>query len=173
MDFAPESIAFREFEPLPPEQRSAEVKFASARLYIDKYAEHREVFEMLRPIAKIHGEGTKTVVRALLFYRDALAAAPKNGPRRGPLAHVLKLSQRDFRPLPPTTGRQRVRGLSVRLYVGKFREHAEAYQYLQEQDLHGDAAKTLVRALLAYRDLVLAPLSRTGHAQGTLFAAQR
>jgi len=64
-------IAVREFEP-QPNRRSARVKTVSARLRIDLYLEHRQAYEFLQEMQLLHGEGNKTIVRALLHYRDTV-----------------------------------------------------------------------------------------------------
>lgn len=51
----------------------------------------------------------------------------------------------------------------MRLYVDKIQEHREAYEFLQRmQDLHGDGGKTIVRALLHYRDSVVGSFGESG-----------
>ena len=60
---------------------------------------------------------------------------------------------RRFSLLPEEERSNKVRSLSARLFVGKWREHAEAAAFLDEQvTAHGEGVDTLVRALLLYRD---------------------
>jgi len=60
---------------------------------------------------------------------------------------------RRFSLLPEEDRSNKVRSLSARLFVGKWREHAEAAAFLDEQvTAHGEGVDTLVRALLLYRD---------------------
>lgn len=60
---------------------------------------------------------------------------------------------RRFSLLPEEERSNKVRSLSARLFVGKWKEHAEAAAFLDEQvTAHGEGVDTLVRALLLYRD---------------------
>ena len=150
------TIAERDFSPVPADQRQrpARVPNVSARLYIDRVTEHRDVVAFLTDIVDLHGEGTKTIVRSLIHYRDTVIGA--NG---RPLNPVVAL--RDFTPIPRAERPEepaKPKNLSARLYIDKWREHRDAFEFLSRmQNLHGDGAKTLVRALLHYRDTVVVP----------------
>jgi hypothetical protein len=50
-------------------------------------------------------------------------------------------------------GGNRIKSLSFRLYVDKWQEHKEAFEFLfQRGRIHGEGIETVVRALLLYRD---------------------
>ena len=162
------SIAERDFQPVPAadRRRPARVPNVSTRLYIDRVAEHKDVFDFVREI-DLHGEGTKTIVRSLLHYRDTVIGS--NG---SPLAPEVAL--RDFRAIPRDqrpTEPVKPKGLSARLYIDKWREHREAFEFLRRmQEMHGDGGKTLVRALLHYRDTIVRPREEAQGGQLTLDA---
>ena len=67
-------IAQKAFTAVAPRQRQTpeRIKHVSARLYIDKWIEHRQAYECLQAQQEFHGEGLKTLVRALLHYRDTV-----------------------------------------------------------------------------------------------------
>lgn len=74
---------------------------------------------------------------------------------------------RRFSLLPEEERSNKVRSLSARLFVGKWREHAEAAAFLDEQvTAHGEGVDTLVRALLLYRDHVRGASSAPAAAVG-------
>jgi hypothetical protein len=149
------SIAERDFQPIPADQRQrpARVPSVSARLYVSKVQEHKEAFDFIKDMQEMHGEGTKTVVRALVHYEQTIIGT--NGSFLNP-----EVALRAFRPLPREERpvKQQTKGLSARLYIDRWAEHRQAYEFIQrQQELHGDGAKTLVRALLNYRDAVIRP----------------
>jgi hypothetical protein len=136
--------------PAGQRQRPARVHSISARLYIGKIAEHRDAFSFLKQMQDLHGAGIKTIVRALLHYRETVIGDDVE-PSDPDIAY------REFRPIPADQrpAKQPIKGVSVRLYVDKYIEHREAYAFLQSmQDLHGDGARTIVKALLHYRDSI-------------------
>lgn len=145
-----------DFTPLPPRQRvtPARTRSIPARLYIDRWREHREAYQFLQQVQKLHGAGAKTLVRALLYYRDTVAQplekiAASSTPTRIPAA--LRIGRSEFQVL--RSRGQRVKHISVRLYIDRWTEHREAYEFLQrQQQLSGDGNKTIVRAILHYRD---------------------
>jgi len=87
----PSTLDLYDFKALPAFKRQypKRTRHVSARLYIDKYEEHREANEFLESHKDLHGDGSRTVVRALLLYRDVLAgrqahplaAPPPTNPR--------------------------------------------------------------------------------------------
>lgn len=67
----------------------------------------------------------------------------------------MALTSRKFRLLPERARSSRVRSLGVRLAVGKWEEHKEAAEFIDEVvTAHGELVDTVVRALLLYRDHV-------------------
>jgi hypothetical protein len=145
-----------DFSPVPPAKRRSpgRVKSIPARLYIDQYREHREAYKFLQERQKLHGAGGRTLVRSLLFWRDAVA---------DPLEEMRDASgklavPKDMRPLladfqPLRGSGTSIKHVSVRLYIDKWIEHREAYEFIQRQQrLHGEGNKTIVRAILLYRD---------------------
>jgi hypothetical protein len=155
------SIAELDFHPVPPSERKSpgRVKSLPARLYIDRWAEHREAWEFLRSVQRFHGEGAKTIVRALLHYeRTVIEPLEARGGRAGgDLPPELVAARLEFHPLG---GRgRRIKHVSARLYIDRWAEHREAYEFIQRmQDLHGEGNKTIVRALLHYQRTVHEPL---------------
>lgn len=162
-----------EFTPVPPSKRRSpgRIKSVPARLYIDRFDEHRQAYEFLQDVQRLHGEGTKTLVRALLHWRDTVAA-PLEEARAKTNGAPLKLSselQRALMEFTPIDGRRsaRIKSVSARLYVDKYLEHREAYEFLQGQRrLHGDVNRTIVKAILHYRDTVHRRLERQRRKRG-------
>lgn len=147
-----------DFTPVPPRQRvtPARTRSVPARLYVDRWREHREAYQYLQEVQKLYGAGAKTLVRALLHYKDTVAEpleklAAKAGGRPSRLPDSIRAALREFQPIK---GRgQRIKHISVRLYIDRWAEHREAYEFLQrQQKLSGDGNKTIVRAILHYRD---------------------
>lgn len=145
-----------DFSPVPPDKRRSpgRVKSVPSRLYIDQYREHREAYKFLQERQKLYGAGGKTLVRALLFWRDSVVdPLEKSRDRNGKM-----VVPKDMRPLladfqPVRSGGSRIKHVSVRLYIDKWIEHREAYEFIQRQQrLHGEGNKTIVRAVLHYRD---------------------
>jgi hypothetical protein len=157
-------LRFRlDFRPVPLADRQVpgRVKNIPARLYIDKFIEHKEAYNFLQEIQELHGEGTKTVVRALLYYRDAVInkLAEIEGSDSEEEEKLILVSRLDFK--PNSAGEDRIKHVSVRLYIDKFIEHREAYAFISEiQTNQGEGIKTLVRALLYYRDNVVPLLAQ-------------
>jgi hypothetical protein len=147
-----------DFSAVPPSRRRSpgRVKSVPARLYIDRFEEHRQAYQFLQRVQKLHGAGTKTLVRALLHWRDTVAeplekSRDKDGRLRVPDGLLFAVT--DFTPID---GRgNRIKHISARLYIDKWIEHREAYEFIQRQQrLHGEGNKTIVRAVLHYRDAV-------------------
>lgn len=144
-----------DFQPVPQRQRKTpgRVKSVPVRLRIDQYEEHERAYEFLKEVNNIHGLGSKTLVRALLHYRDTVVRPIESGSVRPTDPSVL-ISRLDFTPQRGRKG-SRVKHASARLYIDKWIEHRQAYEFLQKQsEIHGEGAKTIVRALLHYRDTV-------------------
>jgi len=151
-----------EFTAVPDDQREspARVRSIQARLYTDRFIEHEQAFDFLSEAQSVHGEGTKLPVRALLHYRDDVAEPVRKLRARGKrdVPKDLEIAVREF---IPQTDRDtdRVKTVSARLRIDLYLEHREAYEFLQEmQTLHGEGNKTIVKALLHYRDTVYGPL---------------
>lgn len=157
----PTLIARLDFIPVPEKERTVpgRVKSLPARLYIDKFVEHRRAYDFLQEMQELHGEGVKTIVRSLLYYRDTVAEPLEKLGSKVDLSDEAFLRARlDFQPVPPrqrhTPGR--VRHVSVRLYIDKFIEHRQAYEFIRDiQETSGEGNKTIVRALLHYQDQVI------------------
>lgn len=64
-------IAVTEFT-LMPKGNVKDVKNIGARLYIDKYVEHRQAYHFLQEVQKTYSEGNKVIIRALLHYKEAV-----------------------------------------------------------------------------------------------------
>jgi hypothetical protein len=166
MAIDPLLIAQLDFRPVPVIEREqpGRVKSVPARLYIDKYIEHREAYNFIQEMQDLHGEGTKTVVRALLHYRDTIIVGLEEfDDDRRRLPEALLIGQLDFRPVPPAerATQPRIKNVAVRMYIDKYIEHRWAYEFVKEQqDLHGEGNKIIVRALVHYRDTVITPLQQ-------------
>jgi len=157
-----------DFQPIPVAERQSpgRIKSVPARLYIDKWLEHREAYTFIQQQQDLHGDGSRTLVRALVYYRDTVIiplAQRRERQASGKRASAvippeLVIAQLAFTPVPFEQRQDpgRIKHLSARLYIDKYIEHREAYETLQaEQELHGEGLKTLVRALLHYRDGVV------------------
>lgn len=166
METSPALIAQLDFRPVSPAERQTpgRVKSIPARFYVDKWQEHGEAAEFLESQQALHGEGSKTLVRALIYYRDTVIRPLESSQKVGRRATVKAiapermLSQLAFRPVPPERRHRpgRVRHASARLYIDRWVEHRDAYEFIQaQQELHGEGLKTIVRALLHYRDAVI------------------
>jgi len=59
-------------KPVSRSRRKLRVKNFSVRLYIDRYREHREAAEFLQRMQEAERAGNKTIIRALLHYRDTV-----------------------------------------------------------------------------------------------------
>jgi hypothetical protein len=168
------AIARLEFRPIPPNERHTpgRIVYPSARLYIDRFIEHREAYAFLRQQQDLHKEAADTLARALIHYHDSvlkpLEELHKREEETGEHLSIPKAilrTQLAFRPIPPRQRRtpERVMNLSVRLYVDRWVEHRRAAGILEGQGRfygHGGALKTLVRALLYYRDTVIRPTQK-------------
>lgn len=149
-----------DFSPVPSGRRRSpgRVKSVPARLYIDRFQEHREAYQYLQEVQKLHGAGTKTLVRSLLYWRDSVVNPMEES--RAPDGRIqvpehLRHFLTDFTPLDSSRG-NRVKHISARLYIDKWVEHRDAYEFIQRQQrLHGEGNKTIVRAVLHYRDALL------------------
>jgi len=167
-------IAQLDFHPIPPSERRSpgRVKSIPARLYIDQWEEHRQAFSFLQQQQQLHGEGSKTLVRSLIHYRNTVilpleewqekqASSPRK--RQSTPPQELLIALLAFQPVPPSHRHEpaRVKNVSARLYIDKWLEHREAYEFLvAQQQLHGQGLKTIVRALIHYRDTVVAPMTK-------------
>lgn len=153
-------IARREFTELPKAKRHspARIRNVQPRFYIDRYAEHEKAFNLLAQ--QVHGEGPKTLVRALLHYRDTVHRPLERLGRKREVPKELQVGVLDFTPRADTGNR--VKTVGVRLYIDRYVEHREAFEFLQEiqQRLRGDGNKIIVKALIHYIDTVLTPLQR-------------
>ena len=171
MERSPELIAHMDFHPVPAAERQTpgRVKSVPARLYIDKFTEHREAYAFLQQQQDLHGEGSKTMVRALLHYRDDIILPlselrerqAASGRRNHAIPDKCLIARLAFRPVPANARHTpgRVKHVSARLYIDKYVEHRDAYEFIaSQQELHGEGLKTLVRALLHYRDTIIRPL---------------
>ena len=145
-----------DFSPVPASRRRSpgRVKSVPARLYIDRFQEHREAYRYLQQVQKLHGAGTKTLVRSLLHWRDTVVdpiEASRAPDGRIQVPPELRPFLTDFTPLESRGNR--IKHISARLYIDKWVEHREAYEFIQRQQrLHGEGNKTIVRAVLHYRD---------------------
>jgi len=61
-------LAMLDFTP-QRKRRTSRVKGVSARLYIDQISEHRRAYKFLQAQQSLHGDGNKTVIRALNHYK--------------------------------------------------------------------------------------------------------
>lgn len=149
-----------DFTPLPPRQRHspARVKSLPARLMLDRWVEHREAFEFVQRQMRRHGHayGSRLLVNSLLHYRDDIIIPVEQNPALAEQTPYL-ISMLAFHPVPERLRQtpERVKHMSARLYVDRWLEHRQAAEFIQsQQDAHGDGLKTVVRALLHYRDSV-------------------
>lgn len=156
----PALIARLDFRPIPLDERHTpgRVKNLPARLYIDKFEEHRQAYNFLQQMQELHGEGVKTIVRSLLYYRDTVIEPMAKSDTLDLNNESFLRARLDFHPVASgerhTPGR--VRHVSVRLYIDKYIEHREAFEFIRDiQQQSGDGNKTIVRALLHYRDQVI------------------
>ena len=149
-----------DFQPIPANSRQnpPRVKSVPARLYIDKFVEHREAYDFLQEMQNLHGEGVKTIVRSLIYYRDSviIPLSQRSNPSQTSLSDELVLRARlDFQPVPARQRKSpgRVRHVSVRMYIDKYLEHRAAYEFIRDvQRKSGEGNKTIVRALLHYQE---------------------
>jgi len=167
----PPAIAHLEFQPVPPSQRRTpgRIAYPSARLYIDRFVEHREAHNFLQQQMDLYNDASNTLVRAIIHYRDtvllpleAFRERQAKSKRKLTIPSEIERTQIAFHPLTPRQREnpERVKNTSVRLYVDRWQEHREAYEILKSrQELygHGEAQKTIVRAVLHYRDTVVKP----------------
>lgn len=72
----------------------------------------------------------------------------------------MNLALQEFRPLTPPKGKEAIKSVGTRLHIDKFQEHREAAEYLEELDIYGQGTRTLILALLHYRDSVVKPLEQ-------------
>lgn len=156
------TAVFMDFTPVPRDKRHAppRIRNINARLYTHKYREHREAYAFLQEMTELHGEGTKTVVRALNAWADYLEEGTKDG-ERPPLP--------DFTPLPQKAGQdpQKASGVNVRLRIDAYVEHRRAAEIIDEAiQIHGEGTKTIVRALLYFRDNFVRPLETKARTRG-------
>lgn len=83
--------------------------------------------------------------------------------------------EHQFTLLPEAERNSEVRGLSgVRLYVGKYTEHRQAYAFAQERARLRRGSSDLVRALLLYHDYLhgyVTPADPDAHPNGRLRVA--
>lgn len=157
-------LAKRSFTELPPEQRQspARTRNLQARFYIDRYQEHQQAFDFLANFKQTRGEGPKTLVRALLFYRQQViepleALGPDDQIPKELVPWLLDFTAN------PKSRNDRTKAVSIRLHIDKIVEHRQVYEFLQEQQrLHGDGNKTIIRALLNYQRNVFQPLVAKG-----------
>jgi len=157
-------IARREFTELPRQSRHspARTRNLQTRFYNDRYFEHQAAFEFLANSKQTHGEGPKTLVRALLHYRDTVVIPLANLPRGTTPPESIQRAQLDFAPKPPSAT-DRTKAVSIRLHIDKIIEHREVYEFLQRQQrLNGDGNKTVIKALLHYKATVADALGEDG-----------
>jgi len=150
-----------EFTPLPAKERRTpgRVKTVPGRLRIDEFAEHEEVYEFLASLP--HGEASKVLVRALLHFRDSVIDPLEKGGGKDPKLLRLARGEMTRKQLSRSRRKLKVKNFSVRLYIDRYREHREAYEFLKRmQEAERAAGRTIVRALLHYRDTVYRPLER-------------
>lgn len=159
----PSLIARLDFRPVPEKARHkpGRVKNLPARLYIDKFQEHRQAYEFLQRMQELHGEGVKTIVRSLIYYRDTVIVPMEESEKKGSLDltnETFLRARLDFQPVPQASRHTpgRVRHVSVRLYIDKYIEHREAFEFIRDiQESSGEGNKTIVRALLHYQAEVI------------------
>lgn len=151
--------ARREFSDLPKKARRspARTRNLQVRFYIDRYGEHRRAYDLLADQPR--GEGPKLIIRALLHYRDTVSLPLAGLKRDEEVPAELRIGVLDFVPLDCSGNR--VKAVSMRLYVDRFVEHREASDFLARlQDQRRDSNKETIRALIHYEATVLAPLAR-------------
>jgi hypothetical protein len=160
-----------EFQPIPPSQRHTpgRITHATARLYIDRFVEHREAYDFLQHQQEIYHDASSILVRAIVHYRDtvlvpleAMRAKQGSSGRRPRMPPEVTRALLAFRPLTPRQRQtpERVKGARARLYIDRFVEHRAAHDVLDEQQGlhgHGEVQKMIVRAVLHYRDTVIRP----------------
>lgn len=158
-------IAKADFRPVSPRHRQepGRIKGIPCRFYIDKFTEHREAYEFVQEMQDQYKEGAKTVVRSLVHYRDTVSEplSQIDLTDRSNIPEELMFSQLDFSNIPVAQREMpgRVHNMTVRLYIDKFLEHRWAYEFIQkQQNLFGEGNKTIVRALLHYRDDIISPM---------------
>lgn len=150
-------ISRREFSEIPRQARHSPARThnVQVRFYVDRYVEHEEAFSFLADSKQTHGEGPKTLIRALLHYRDSVVIPVAQGSipeDRVPLYHL------DFEPKKPGDA-DRTKAVSIRVHIDKISEHREVYDFLQrQQKLYGDGNRTVIKALLHYKQSVIDPL---------------
>lgn len=157
------SAAFMDFTPVPRAARHAppRIRNINGRFYTHKWKEHREAYHFLQEMTELHGEGTKTVVRALNAWQDYLDSQETKKGLRAPLT--------DFTPLPkkPGVSESKPSGIMVRLRIDAYLEHRRAAEIIDEAtQIHGEGTKTIVRALLYFRDNYVRPLEAQARAKG-------
>jgi hypothetical protein len=150
-----------EFQPVPQDERKVpgRIQYMPARFRIDEYEEHDEALRFLEAVPR--GDGGKLLVRALLHFRDSVIEPLSNGSAGS--TELLRAARGEFHRKEQRGSRKtrRVKNVSARLYIDKFVEHREAYEFLKEaQETSRDGNKMIVRALLHYRDTVFSDLEK-------------
>ena len=157
--------AQREFSELPKGSRQspARVRSIQPRFYVERFVEHREAYQFLtKTVPQARGEAPKTLLRALLHYRDNVIKPLEELRAQEPAKRVpdaLMIAVLDF--TPQAKGGAHIEAVSMRLYIDRIVEHREVYKFLQDmQTLHGEGNKTYIKALLHYRDAIFLPLQK-------------
>jgi hypothetical protein len=149
--------ARQEFTPVPSQSRQSpgRVTSISARLYVDQYLEHKLASDFLDQVQQNPGEGTKTLVRALLYYQETVIKPLKKLRSKdlmAPVPEELMIAVIEFTSIPNPPKKQQAKNVGARLYIDRFMEHRQAYSFLQEmQKMPGEGNKAVVRALLHYK----------------------
>jgi hypothetical protein len=152
--------ARQEFTPVPSQSRQSpgRVTSISARLYVDQYLEHKLASDFLDQVQKNPGEGTKTLVRALLYYKETVIQPLKKLRSKdimAPVPQELMIGVIEFTAIPDPPKKQHAKNVGARLYIDRFMEHRQAYAFLQEmQKMPGEGNKAVVRALLHYKEQI-------------------
>lgn len=123
------------------------------RLYIERYAEHRAAFEYLANLQKkFPSQGSKTIVRAILKYRDEveepLGRWEKDKRSRKPSGSSLALKK--FKELGGS--KTKAKQVSLRLAIDRWAEHRAAFRFLNDyQKKSGQANDLIIRSILYYK----------------------
>lgn len=150
------------FSNVPSDRRQSpgRVKSVPLRFYTAYYKEHKQALEFISKAQKLNpGSGTRTIVRALLTYKDQIigpaATAKRN--KDGSLPKEYRIAETEFEKVPKAS-KNKAKQISLKLAIDKWVEHRNAYNFLQKmQQLHGEGNKTIVRSLIYYEENIFLP----------------
>ena len=136
-------------------QSPGRVKSVPLRFYISYYKEHKQALEFISKVQKLNpGSGTRTIVRALIAYKDQVIMPAQKAKRNkdGALPKEYRIAETEFEKLP-SASKNKAKQISLKLSIDKWIEHRNAYNFLQKmQQLHGEGNKTIIRSLIYYEE---------------------